>query len=107
MIDTTHRGSGLAGHDLRARLKTRTIEDGADSLLIRRVTHAAPKDVESGYQRFSWAALFREVSKLRIPAESRGQVLELATGFATAGKRARGRWRKLVTPPGLEPGIAA
>jgi len=100
-----HRSRG--GHDLRAWFKTRAVEDGADSVILRRVTHAPPKDVESGYLRFSWAVYCREVAKIRISAESRGQVLELSTDFSTAEQRARNRWRKVVTPPGLEPGIAA
>ncbi|HTL32338.1 MAG TPA: hypothetical protein VL326_04410, partial [Kofleriaceae bacterium] len=50
------------GHDLRGWYKTRTIEDGADSLIIRRTTHAPPRDVDSGYQRFSWATICREVA---------------------------------------------
>jgi integrase len=90
------------GHDLRSWFKTRTIEDGADSLLIRRITHAPPKDVESGYQRFSWAALCREVSKLRVDVLD-GKILALGTGFGTAERKAGNRWLNLVTPKGLEP----
>ena len=33
-----HRDRG--GHDLRAWYKTRCVDDGADSLIIRRTTHA-------------------------------------------------------------------
>jgi len=36
-----------------------------------------------------------------------GEILALATGFATAGRRAENRWRKLVTPMGLEPMFSA
>ena len=95
------------GHDLRAWFKTQAIEDGADSTIIRRVTHAPPKDVDGGYNRFSWNARCREVSKLRISAESRGQILPFATPLATVEQKARNRWQKVVTPPGLEPGISA
>ncbi len=90
------------GHDLRAFFKTRAIEDGADSELIRRITHAPPKDVDSGYLRFSWAVYCREVAKLRLSAESRGEVPQLAASFAVGERRAEKRWRKRVTPPGLE-----
>ena len=48
------------GHDLRGWYKTRCIEDGADSLIIRRTTHAPPRDVNAGYERFTWATLCRE-----------------------------------------------
>jgi integrase len=94
------------GHDLRAWFKTRAIEDGADSEIIRRVTHAPPKDVDSGYKRFSWAVYCREVAKLKVEIRT-GDVLELGTALGTVEKKARGRWRKVVTPPGLEPGISA
>jgi len=50
------------GHDLRGWSKTRCIEDGADSLIIRRTTHAPPRDVNAGYERFTWATICREVS---------------------------------------------
>ncbi len=59
-----HRNRG--GHDLRSWFLTKTIEDGADSLLIDRVTHAPPKTVTAGYRRFPWETLCREVSKLRV-----------------------------------------
>ena len=98
----TGKRRARGGHDLRAWFKTRAIEDGGDSELIRRITHAPPKDVESGYKRFSWAVYCREVEKLRVQIRT-GEVLELGTGQGTAEKKARGRWRKLVTPPGLEP----
>jgi hypothetical protein len=90
------------GHDLRSWYKTRCIEDGADSLIIRRTTHAPPKDVDSGYERFSWATICREVAKLNCSI-LHGDVLPLGTAHGTAEKRARNRWRKVVTPKGLEP----
>jgi integrase len=75
------------GHDLRAWFQTQTVEDGADSVIIDRVTHAPPATVAADYSRYSWKALCREVSKLSISAESRGEVLEFATAFATAEKK--------------------
>lgn len=54
------------GHDLRSWYQTRCIEDGADSLIIRRTTLAPAKDVNSGYERFSWATICRELSKLKV-----------------------------------------
>jgi len=78
------------------------MEDGADSLILRRTTHAAPKDVARGYERFSWATICREVAKLQIGLLD-GEILALATGFATAERRVENRWRKVVTPKGLEP----
>jgi hypothetical protein len=96
-----HRDRG--GHDLRSWYETRAIEDGADSLILRRTTHAAPKDVAGGYERFSWATICREVAKLQIGLLD-GEALTLATGFATAERKTENRWRKVVTPMGLEPG---
>lgn len=89
------------GHDLRGWFKTQTIEDGADSLLIGRTTHAPPKSVEAGYQRFSWTALCREVAKLRFELD--GDPLQLVTTSLHAETKAENRWRKEVTPKGLEP----
>ena len=88
------------GHDLRSWFQTQTIEDGADSTLIRRVTHQPPSDVAGGYERFSWSALCREVSKLQIRLD--GEPLALGTGSGTAEQRAENRWRNRVTPKGLE-----
>lgn len=86
------------GHDLRGWYKTRCIEDGADSLIMGRTTHAPPRDVNAGYERFTWPTICRELEKLRVGILG-GEVLPLAT---TELKAAR-RWRKVVTPMGLEP----
>jgi hypothetical protein len=114
------------GHDLRAWYKTNTIEAGADSLIIRRTTHAIPKDVDSGYERFSWATICREVSKLKFELAHDGSpppghdptrpcpscagtgrtlppALPLVPESLQADLKARNRWRKLVTPSGFEP----
>jgi hypothetical protein len=42
------------------------------------------------------------VAKLRVAMRD-GDLLPLATGFATAELKAANRWRKVVTPLGLEP----
>jgi hypothetical protein len=94
------------GHDLRSWYKTRCIEDGADSLIVRRTTHAMPDDVNSGYERFPWATICREVSKLRVGILG-GEVLELATSSATTELSAQKRWRKQATPTGFEPVLPA
>lgn len=99
-----HRDRG--GHDLRSWYETRAIEDGADSLILRRTTHAAPKDVAGGYERFSWATICREVGKLQIGLLD-GEILALGTVLGTATRRAENRWRKVVTPMGLEPMFSA
>lgn len=93
-----HRG----GHDLRSWYKTQTVEDGADSLLIRRTTHAPPRDVDGGYNRFSWSAICREVAKLKIDVV--GVPLTLTPGSLQAERKASGRWKQqiLVTPKGIE-----
>lgn len=90
------------GHDLRSWYETRCIEDGADSLLLRRTTHAAPKSVSGGYERFSWATLCREIAKLRVDVPD-DRVLLTATRSLQAERKADNRWRNSVTPLGLEP----
>ncbi len=100
------------GHDLRSWFKTQTIEDGADSDIIRRTTHAPPRDVDSGYKRFTWATYCREVAKLRISPGSHGGVLSLGTQPGTRsgsygpreGNYWRNGWRRFVEAPGVEPG---
>jgi integrase len=89
------------GHDLRSWFETRCIEDGGDSKLIDRLLHAADKSVAGGYQRFSWATLCRELAKLKVGILD-GKVLPLVTESFQAEKKAGNRWRKEVTPKGLE-----
>jgi hypothetical protein len=62
--------------------------------------------VNAGYERFTWATICREVGKLRVDILD-GEVLPLATGSATTELRAVNRWRKVVTPMGLEPMFSA
>jgi integrase len=88
------------GHDLRSWYETRCIEDGAEFLLLRRTTHAAPKTVAGGYERFSWAALCRQIEKLRISLPE--DPLALGTGMVQLEKRGGARWTSVVTPSGLE-----
>jgi integrase len=94
------------GHDLRSWFLTQTVEDGADSLIIQRMTHAPPRNVTAGYQRFSWTKSCDEIAKLRISI-SDGDPLSLATVLATGSARARNRWLNVVTPLGLEPKFSA
>lgn len=96
----TNRDRG--GHDLRSWYETRCIEDGAEFLLVRRTTHAAPKSVSGGYERFSWATLCRAISRLNIELPDE-KVLEFGTVLVQSEKKAAGRWSSLVTPSGLEP----
>jgi hypothetical protein len=88
------------GHDLRAWFETQLLEDGADSLIAGRFTHAVPKDVKGGYTRVSWSALCRELGKLKVKLR---KVLPVVTESLQAEAKARGRWQKSVTPKGLEP----
>jgi integrase len=90
------------GHDLRSWFITTCQEHGAHRDLLRVCTHGAGTDVLDGYTRATWTALCAEVSKLRVSLLD-GEVLELATVFATAERRASNRWRKRVSPEGLEP----
>jgi integrase len=94
-----HRNRG--GHDLRSWYRTRCIEDDADSTLIDRTSHSAPKTVKGGYDRFSWAAICREVAKLKVSILD-GEVLTLLPTSFLVEKKSGNRWRKEVTPKGLE-----
>lgn len=89
------------GHDLRSWFMTQTIDDGADSLIADRFTHAPPKTVTAGYRRFSWDTLCRELQKLRVTLD--GEPLRLATDSLQVAKKAGARWTCVVTPKGLEP----
>jgi len=92
------------GHHLRSWFVTTCQEHGAHRDLLRVVTHTASGDVVSGYTRASWPALCAEVGKLRVSVLD-GKVFDFGTVLGTADKRARNRWLKSVTPPGLEGGI--
>ena len=94
------------GHDLRSWFITTCQEHGAHRDLLRVVTHTSKGDVVSGYTRAQWPALCAEVGKLRVSTLD-GEILPLATGFATAEVKAANRWRKVVTPMGLEPMFSA
>jgi hypothetical protein len=72
----------------------------------RRTTHAVPDDVDAGYERFSWATVCRELAKLKVSVLD-GEILPLATAFATAERSASNRWRKVATPTGFEPVLPA
>lgn len=93
------------GHDLRSWFQTQAIEDGADSTIIRRVTHAPPTDVAGGYERFSWQVLCREVSKLAMDLD--GDEVGLATAPGTVVVEYREHFEKVVTPKGLEASFGA
>ena len=57
--------------------------------------------MNGGYERLSWSALCREVAKLKM-AVLDGKVLPLSTDPERRERKARNRWRNLVTPSGLE-----
>lgn len=88
------------GHDLRAWFITSCQAQGAHRDLLRVVTHTAKGDIVSGYTRATWAALCAEVGKLSVLD---GELLELATGFATAERKHRNRWSNFVGVVGIEP----
>ncbi len=93
------------GHDLRSWFITTCQEHGAHRDLLRVCTHGRGSDVVDGYTRAQWPALCAEVAKLRV-AILGGEVLTLATGFATAELRSWNRWLKGVSPEGLEAVLA-
>ena len=90
------------GHDLRAWFITTCQEHGAHRDLLRVVTHTSRADVVSGYTRATWGALCAELGKLRI-AVLDGEVLQLATGFATREANASKRWKRVGWMMGVEP----
>jgi hypothetical protein len=87
------------GHDLRPWFITTCQEHGAHRDLLRVVTHTGKGDVVSGYTRATWGALCGDVAKLRVSMLD-GEILPLATGFATAERNAANRWRNMATPTG-------
>jgi hypothetical protein len=80
--------------------------DGARRDLLEAVTHGPRGDIVSVYTTFPWPALCEEVGKLKISLREEklldGSFGALATRFATSQRKARNRWRKVVTPSGLE-----
>ena len=86
------------GHDLRRTFISLALEDGARRDLLETVSHGPRGDIISVYSTFPWPALCAEVAKLEI-AFPEGRERE----FPTAERKAANRWRKVVTPPGLEP----
>jgi len=80
-----------------------------DDLIVptRNMTPIDPKDANEamwspGTRGWHVVALCAEVAKLRVSTLD-GELLPLATVFATAELKAANRWRNIVTPLGLEP----
>ena len=97
------------GHDLRRTFITLARVDGARLDLLQTITHGPRGDIMNMYTTFPWPTLCAEVAKLKIDVLE-GKVLDgdfgtLATSLATSQLRGRNRWRKVVTPSGLEPEI--
>jgi integrase len=98
------------GHDLRRTFITLAQVDGAARHLLETISHGPRGDIVSVYTTFPWPALCAEVQKLRISLRE-GVVLDgdfrtVAASLAATHRKGRNRWRKVVTPPGIEPGIA-
>jgi integrase len=94
------------GHDLRRTFITLAQVDGARRDLLETISHGPRGDIVSVYTTFPWPALCAEIAKLKIELRS-DRVLDggskgLATAFATVHARGRNRWRKEVTPSGIE-----
>lgn len=89
------------GHDLRAWFITACQIHGAHRDLLKVCTHGPGNNVQDGYTRAPWASLCDEVAKLKCLILG-GEVLELATSFATVEIRSSNRWRKRVSPEGIE-----
>lgn len=54
-------------HDLRRTGISLAKEDGAEETILKRGTHAPPKDVMGLYTSVEYAALCREVAKIQLP----------------------------------------
>jgi hypothetical protein len=78
-------------HDLRRTGITLFIEDGADSNILKRGTHAPPRTVMDLYTSIEWAVLCREVAKLKLGNSE----LLADEGEWRAGSRVIGRQRPL------------
>jgi integrase len=93
------------GHDLRRTFITLAQVDGARRDLLQAVSHGPRGDIVSVYTTFPWPALCAEVAKLQLHLRD-DLVAELGGALPTAlpatHRRARNRWRKTVTPPGIE-----
>ena len=98
--------SAHRGHDLRRTFVTLAQVDGARRDLLETISHGPRGDIVSVYTTFPWPALCEEVKKLRISLRESivldGDFRTLATRLATTHRKGRNRWRKLVTPPGIE-----
>ena len=74
------------------------------------MSHGPRGDIVSVYTTFPWPALYAEIAKLKIELRSApvldGGSKAFATEFATAHVNGRNRWRKSVTPSGIEPEFA-
>ncbi len=70
-------------HAMRATFLTRLSADGAIMAIARRATHAAPKDVQGGYDRSGWLDLCREVAKLSITLRAPEGTTSLAAARVT------------------------
>ena len=97
------------GHDFRRTFVTLAQVDGARRDLLKAVSHGPQGDIVSLYTSFPWPSLCAEVAKLKINLREGiildGDFQKLATTFATIHRKARNRWRKVVTPSGIEPEI--
>ena len=84
--------------------------DGARRDLLETISHGPRGDIVSVYTTFPWPALCAEIAKLKIELKNDLALLSgskaLATKFATARLKGGNRWRKSVTPSGIEPEIA-
>jgi len=66
-------------HDLRRTGVSLARGDGADRDILRRGTHAPPKDVMELYTTVEWAKLCTEVAKLKLDRRTGGRVFPLHT----------------------------
>ncbi len=69
-------------HDLRRTGISLSRTDGAQKDILRRGTHAPPKDIIELYTEYDYDVLCREVAKLRLNGKRDADVLELESGGA-------------------------
>ena len=64
-------------HDLRRTGISLAIEDGAEELILKRGTHAPPRNMMALYTSVQWKTLRREVAKLTMERSAPGTVITL------------------------------
>lgn len=85
-------------HDLRRTGISLAIEDGAEELILKRGTHAPPKNIMGLYTSVSWETLCREVAKVSLTPRDAPTVGPKRRKPLTVGGKRAPRVRARKTP---------